>query len=224
MKMAKEYVDFVRQSDGYALLLADNHECAVPRKAHMMFEQDLTPQEQLDYSVELYSPIKRNIKGAVTGNHAWRAYHDAGIELDKEMMARMGILHHYYRIQGQIELSIGKCNYRFVFSHGNNIGSNVFRNCDKLNYQYPTTDIVAASHAHIMAHTSTQFRDFDKKGRPVLHKVDYITTGSLLDQPLYGEIALYKPQPKGFSVAWLHPTEQLVFVDTSGKIPKRCPI
>lgn len=223
--MAKRYVDFVRRADGFALLLADNHECAIPRKAHMMFEQDLTPQEQLDYSVELFKPIARNIKGAVTGNHAWRAYHDAGIELDKEMMARLRILHHYHRIQGQIELAIGRNNYRIVFSHGNNIGSNIFRNCEKLNSQYPTADIVAASHAHILAHTSTQFRDFNKKtGRPLIRDVDYISTGSLLDTPLYAEIALYKPQRKGFAVAWLNHKEKNIFVDTSGQVPTKCPV
>lgn len=223
--MAKRYVDFVRRADGFALLLADNHECAVPRKAHMMFEQDMTPQEQLDYSVELFKPIAKNIKGAVTGNHAWRAYHDAGLELDKEMMARLGLAHRYYRFQGQIELPVGNQNYRIVFAHGNNIGSNVFRNCEKLNYQYPTADILAASHAHVLAHRPDQFRDFDKKtGRPILRDVDYISTGSLLDTPLYAEIAMYKPQRKGFAVAWLDAKEKHAFVDTSGKVPVKCPV
>jgi len=218
MDMAKRYVDFVRKTDGFAILLADNHECAVPRKAHMMFEQDLTPQEQLDYSVELFKPIKRNIKGAVTGNHAWRAYHDAGLEMDKEMMARLGILQHYYRFQGHVELHHGSQKYRVIFAHGNNIGTNVFRNCEKLKSQYPTGDIFAASHAHVLAHTPREIRDFDKKGNPILRRIEFISTGSLLNTPLYAEIAMYEPQPKGFAIAWLHGDEHWVDVDASGKI------
>jgi hypothetical protein len=214
MEMAKAYVEFVRKRDGYAILLADNHECAVPRKAHMMFEQDQTPQEQLDYSVDLYYPIRRNIKGAVTGNHAWRAYHDAGIEVDKEMMARLGILKHYFRIQGAVELPVGEERYRIAFAHGNNIGSDVFRNCRKLNDQYPRADIFAASHAHILSSLPTQYRDFNGRGGVTLKNVSYISTGSMLNTPLYAEIAMYKPQPKGFAVAWLFPNDHRVDVDT----------
>ncbi len=217
IELGKKYIDFVRETDGFALLLADNHECAVPRKAHMMFEQDLTPQEQLDYSVEFFKPIRRNIKGAVTGNHAWRAYHDSGLEMDKEMMARLGLSHYYFRFQGHADLLVGSQRYRVVFAHGNNIGRNAFTNCEKLMAQYPTADIFAASHAHVLATRPTQIKDFNKIGTPILRDVHFISTGSLLDTPLYAEIAMYQPQPKGFAIAWLYPDEKMVVVDVSGK-------
>lgn len=214
LELGKKYVDFVRKHDGYAILLADNHECAVPRKAHMMFEQDLTPQEQLDYSVEFFKPIKNNIIGAVTGNHAWRAYHDSGLEMDKEMMARLGKSGRYFRFQGVTEIHYGSQKYRIVFAHGNNIGRNVFTNCEKLNAQYPTADIYVASHAHILSYFCTQSRDFNSKGNATLRDIHYISTGSMLNTPLYAEIAMYRPQPKGFAVAWIYPNEYRVDVDT----------
>lgn len=218
MEMAHAYVNFIREHDGFCILLADNHECAVPRKAWMMFEQNLTPQEQLDYSVELFQPIKRNIKGAVTGNHAWRAYHDAGIEMDKEMMARLGILHHYFGFQGYIEIPYGTQNYRVVFAHGTTSGKNVFSNCDKLNVSYPNADIYAASHNHLLASTTKQTWQYSG-GKLNLKQYYHISTGSLLNYPLYAGQALYQPQVKGFAIAWLHPDKYQVDVDISGQIP-----
>jgi hypothetical protein len=138
--------------------------------------------------------------------------------MDKEMMARLGIPHYYYRFQGHADLMVGDQRYRVVFAHGNNIGRNVFTNCEKLAVQYPTVDIYAASHAHVLATRPTQTRDFDKKGNPILRDVHFISTGSLLDTPLYAEIAMYQPQPKGFAIAWLYPNEKTVVVDVSGKI------
>lgn len=213
MDLARRYVDFVKKNKGYAILLADNHECAVPRKAHMMFEQDLTPQEQLDYSVNLFKPIRNNIIGAVTGNHAWRAYHDCGLELDKIMMEELGISSKYHRFQGHISITEGSQKYRIVFAHGNNIGSDVFRNCRKLKSQYPTADIYAASHAHVLSYLPVQIRDFNTRGKSTLRDIHYISTGSMLNTPLYAEIALYDPQPKGFAIAWIYPNQHRVDVD-----------
>ena len=218
MEMAKAYVDFIRENDGFCILLADNHECAVPRKAWMMFEQNLTPQEQLDYSVELFSPIKRNIKGAVTGNHAWRAYHDAGIELDKEMMTRLGLLQYYFGFQGFIEIPYGNQTYKIAFAHGTTSGRNVFNNCEKISASFPNADIYATSHNHLMAATSKQVWQFNK-GKLDLRQYYYVSTGSLLNYPLYAGHALYQPQPKGFAIAWLHPDKYHVDMDISGKIP-----
>jgi len=42
--------------------------------------------------------------------------------------------------------------------------------------------------------------------------VDYISTGSMLNTPLYAEIAMYKPQRKGFAVAWLNHKEKFIQV------------
>lgn len=179
----------------------------------MMFEQDKNPQEQLDESVDYYEPIKKNIKGAVTGTHAWRAYHDSGLEMDKIMCQRLGIMQHYYRFQGHVEIPFGKEKYRIAFAHGNNCGADAFRNCRRLHLQYPRSDIFAASHSHILSAMPIQFRDYNNKGGVTLKDVWYVSTGSMLNTPLYAEIAMYQPQPKGFAVAWLYPDEHRIDVD-----------
>jgi hypothetical protein len=217
--MAKRYVDFVKQTDGLALLLADNHECAIPanKRPYMMLEQNMTPQEQYEYGLELFRPIARNIIGACTGNHAGRAQQAAGIDLDRTMADRLGYLNRYHPWQGFVGARVGKVEYKIAFKHGQGAGSNTFQNCVQLARSYPSADICAASHTHELATTKRGFWDITKRQRKV-HEVTYISTGSLLDYPTYADEAGYSPQVKGFAIAWLHPEEIHVEVDTSGRI------
>lgn len=216
--MAHAYVDFIRKYDGFCLLLGDNEEMGVPKKAHMMFEQSMIPQEQLDYAVELFQPIKRNIKGAVTSNHSWRAYHDAGLMVDKEMMSRLGIMHHYYGFQGVVDLRHGTQTYRIVFAHGNSAGKNVFANCEKMEINYPGADMYATSHTHVLACRPKAIHQYNGS-KVYLKNYYHVSTGATLNYPLYASEALYQPQVKGFAIAWLYPSEHRIDVDVNGRIP-----
>ncbi len=216
--MAKRYVDFVKKNNGLALILSDTQECAVPRKAHMMFEQNLTPQEQMEQSIELFRPIADRIVGACTGNHANRAYKEAGLEIDRTMAMVLGYLKKYSTFQGFVTVKVGKQEYRIAFKHGNNGGVDVFKNCKALLSAYPMADICAASHTHILASMQSASWRFDNKGNRLMHKITYINTGSLLDYPRYADEAGYQPQPKGFAIAWLYPNEYRVDVDVTGRI------
>lgn len=217
MGMAKRYVDFCKRRDALVLLLADNHECAVPRKGHMMLDQNLTPQEQLDYGCELFWPIRKQVIGACTGNHAARALKDSGLEMDKIMADRLGYSKNYFPWQGFVSAKVGKKTYKIAFKHGNGSGSDTFRNAKTLSRAFPTADICATSHTHQLAHTQAGFWDV-KEGRRVGHWVHLISTGSLLNFPNYADQAYYAPQPKGFAISYLYPDEHRVDVDTSGKI------
>lgn len=216
--MAKRYVQFVKKNNGLALLLADNHECAVPRKAHMMFEQNMIPDEQYQYGVELFRPIADRIAGACTGNHANRAYHDAGIELDRRMAHELGYSSKYFTFQGFVALKVGKQLYKIAFKHGNNGGVDVFKNCKNLLTSFPSADICCASHTHTLATTQVGNWGFDRRGHRQIHPVTFVNTGSLLDYPRYADEAGYQPQPKGFAVVWLYPDERRVVVDVTGRI------
>jgi len=217
LAMAQRYVQWVKKNDAYALLLADNHECALPHKGHMMFSQNMKPQEQLDYGIQLFRPIAKNIIGACTGNHAARAKKVAGIDLDKVMADRLGYLHCYFPHQGFIEAQVGKQSYRIAFKHGNGVGSDTFRNCKDLLRAYPAVDICVTSHTHQLATTKHNYWDMIN-GKRQKHEVTFVTSGSLLNYPEYADEAGYAPQTKGFAIIWLDPRERHVSVDVSGRI------
>lgn len=217
LAMAHRYVDWVKKHDAYALLLADNHECALPHKAHMMFDQDKTPQEQYEYGLELFAPIAKNIVGACTGNHAGRAQKVAGIDFDRIMAERLGYLSKYRVWDGLVSVKVERMDYKIAFMHGKEVGSNTFGNCLNLMRKYPAADICASSHTHRIAHASDAFWDVEDVARKA-HPVEWISTGSLLNFPRYADEAGYRPQKKGFAIAWLSAEKRDVNVDTSGHI------
>lgn len=215
--MFDRYLQFVNDMDAYAILLADNHECAIPKKASMMLEQDLTPQEQYEEGVRQFGKIKKHIIGACTGNHANRAYKEAGIELDKQMADRLGYLDRYFTWQGFVSVKVGKIEYKIAFKHGTGAGSDDFRNARELLKSHPTADICASSHTHRLANGWGGY--FDIKGRErSVHPVCFVSTGSLLNYPRYADEAGYSPQRKGFAILWLNPNERQIIPDTSGQI------
>lgn len=217
LDMAKRYVEFVKKNDAAALLLSDNFENVIPKKGHMMFDQVMIPQEQLDYGQELFYPIRKNVIGIVQGNHSGRTRHEAGLDMDYELAKYLGKKNVYFPNQGYVTVKAGKQSYAIAFKHGTGFGANTFGNCVTLMRHFPSVDIVACSHTHELASTSKGFWDM-KDGKRVRHDVTLVNTGSLLDYPSYADEAYYAPQRKGFAILWLNEKTKEVVVDISGRI------
>lgn len=217
LALAAKYVKWVKDNDAAALLLSDNFENVIPKKGHMMFDQIMTPQEQLDFGQDLFYPIRKNIVGLVQGNHSNRTRHEAGIDLDYELSKFLGLKSIYFKNQGFVSVKAGKNSYSIAFRHGTGVGSNSFGNCINTMRAFPSADICACSHTHEMATTTRSFWDI-QNGKRVRHEVVLANTGSLLDFPEYADEAYYTPQKKGFTVLWLNEKEKKVKVDVSGDL------
>lgn len=215
--MARRYVEWAKRNQAYALLLSDNFENAVPQKAHMMFDQIMDPEAQLDCGEELFRPIAKQIMGLVQGNHSNRTRKESGIDMDRELAIRLGIRQRYFPNQGFVVLKAGKQRYSVAFRHGTGTGSNTFGNCVGLLRAFPSADICAASHTHETASSTKGFWDV-VNGRRAQRTVTLVNTGSLMDYPRYADQAYYSPNKKGFAIAWLSKKEKQIIVDTSGVI------
>lgn len=213
--LLQKYVDYVKKNNAYALLLSDNFENAIPKKASMMWSQNLTPEEQLDYATNLFRPIRKSIIGACSGNHTARTSKEAGFDLDRELAVRLGYLNRYYQHQGFITTKIGSQRYSIAFKHGTGVGSNVFGNCIVQHRSYPSADLCCASHTHLTASTKLGFWDIIK-GKRAMHQVTLVNTGSMLDYPDYADSAYYPPQPKSFAIVHLGAKEKKITVDVNG--------
>lgn len=217
LEMAQRYVEWTRRNGAYALLLSDNFENAVPQKAHMMFDQVIDPEQQIDFGETLFAPIAKQIMGLVQGNHSNRTRKESGLDMDRELAIRLGIRSRYNPNQGFTVLKAGKNHYSVAYRHGSGVGSNTFGNCINLMRAFPTADICVASHTHETATTTRGFWDV-VKGKRVKRDVTLINTGSLMDYPRYADQAYYSPNKKGFAIAWLNKNEKEVIVDASGVI------
>jgi len=215
LKYTEEVVNWGKRNGALFLILGDNFENAIAthNKAMMMWDQLTTPDSQIDYVEKLLKPVRKQIVGACSSNHSKRTKEVAGVDLDWQLACRLGYRHIYNANTGYRVLKVGKSHYRIVYTHGIGSGSNVLADFRKLNAMYPNADIIAASHTHTCLSTREAFFTMDNRGRK-LNEVVYIRTGSGIGYPTYAEDQLYKPQPMGYSVAWLGRDEKSVRVDT----------
>ncbi len=217
LAMASRYVDFAKEIKADVLLLSDNFENAIPKKGHMMFDQVMKPQDQLEYAEKLFWPVRKQIVGMVQGNHSNRTRHEAGIDMDYQLAKTLGRKDVFFENQGFIVIKAGRQSYGVAFKHGTGVGSNTFGNAITLMRAFPSADICLCSHTHELAASSRGFWDI-KKGKRERHEVTLVNTGSLLDYPSYADEAYYAPQKKGFAVLWLGEKKHDINVDISGSV------
>lgn len=210
---AKDYVAKSIALNASVLLLGDLFENAIPSRGEgMMFEQNLTPDEQIEKVAELLYPIKNRIIGSVTSNHSERTYKEVGINMDKRLLRELGVKDNVYKGQQGIVNFAGK---KVVFSHGNGAGSNTWADANKLLKIYPTADIIALSHKHeLEQHWHGNF-DITPKGHRVQKFIPFVRTGSLMEYPRYAQRELYTPQKPGFAIISVEDSGKIL-VDTNG--------
>lgn len=214
LAFTQKYIDFAKKTNASVLLLSDIYECALPHKQQMMFDQVLSPQDQLDAGIKLLAPIAKQVIGYCSGNHSARAWNVAGLDIDKITADELGISSVYRPEYGLIKHKVGKNVYKIAFTHGVDSGADEFRSCRSLMKLFPQADICASSHNHICATTKKSF--WEDEGN--IHQITFISTGSGIDYPGYAAKCLYPPQPKGYAIAWLGEEEKTVSVDVSGRI------
>lgn len=208
----KDHIDLAAEPNTYLLVLGDVFENAIPsRGMGMMFEQALSPEDQLDEADRIFRPYKDKIVGACTSNHSRRTYKEVGIDIDKQLYKRIGCRQSVYKgLQGVVVFG-GK---KIAFAHGNGSGDN-WNDALKLFKIYPTADIVITSHRHEMTSKWHGSYTLDAKGRRTKKFVRFVRTGGLMGWAEYAQEELYSPQKPGFSVLYFMP-DGTVRDDTNG--------
>ena len=207
----KKYVDLADDPNTRLLILGDNFENAIPASGKgMVFEQNLTPDEQIDEIARILHPHRASIIGACTSNHSARTYREVGIDMDSQLYKRLEVSNIYKGQQGVVMFE-GK---KIAFAHGHGSGDN-WSDSKKLYAIYPDADIVATSHRHEM--TSKWHGNFkiDGRGRVSKKYVLFVRTGGLMDWARYAQEKTYTPQKPGFAILYFLPDGK-VRVDTNG--------
>lgn len=212
----KQYLDMAKDKDTSLLLLGDLFENAIPARGEgMMFEQNLTPDEQIEAVGELLDPVRHKIIGCVTSNHSERTYKEVGINMDKRLLRELGVKDSVYKGQQGIVSFSGK---RIVFAHGTGAGTNTWADANKLLKIYPSADIITVSHKHeLEQHWHGNF-DISSNGSRIPKFVPFVRTGSLMQYPRYAQRELYSPQKPGFAVISFLENGRLD-IDTNGINP-----
>ncbi len=152
-----------------------------------VWENTLTPEEQIERAVKLLKPHRRRIAAIMTGNHEDRLRKATSIRPNRRIAAELGILNRFADIT-----KVLRVRGRNVFlSHGASRGD--FVNTLK---GWEGVDVFALGHTHTLSKEVVR-----RRSRSGTRDVNLVRCGTFLQEPRYGRVALYPPNPIG--AAWI---------------------
>jgi len=190
----KKTIDYIKESGAQVILMGDLIENANKYSVGSgVYDQDMTPQRQLDHVCKMLEPIKGQILGNLTGNHEFRTQKDSGFNPTILISDRLGVP--YCGFKTFIDIRVNKHKYIVYATHGSTGArlpwtrmkavDDVARNID--------ADIVMYAHTHDMFS-----KPFVREGIRDRKGYEVLTGGFLKDTP-YGYAAMknYPPLKTG---------------------------
>lgn len=165
-----------------------------------VFEQPLTPEQQIYRVVDLLKPYVHLIDGVVTGNHEQRTYLTHGFDPTLLLCKLLNIEDKYLRYQGVIKYAWNNRAYNVAVWHG--AGGGGGSSLNKLIKQRNTVmaDVYLMGHTHKLEATKLDYFVPDARSL-TMQKITqaFIVTGSTLDyEDSYAEEKGLNPSAMGF--------------------------
>ena len=187
------------------LLMGDILDCGIKSSVGgSVYENNLTMQEQIDYTIRLLKPIADRIDGYVQGNHEYRIYKETGIDVSKIICDKLCVPYLYY--SGVVTYSLNKRAYNINMFHGRAGGGveNALRKCKEMANKV-NADIYLMGHCHHKAYTTRCFKQVDSRNATIVDTVQYfVLTGHALDyDDSYADQANLEISNKGFPIITL---------------------
>ena len=204
--------DFIREHvkriaddpDGLWVYLGDGGECVTKASKGELYEQRLSPDEQIDHLVELLEPIRGRGLFGVSGNHDRRIAKLSGLDWTHALCARLGIP--YMGVSVFMRLALhpkGASSHTAAFDlfwhHGTDSSSLLagkVRAAKKLE-DLVEADAIFSAHSHICMDAPPTYRAFlDQKAQGVRYReMRTFVCGCAYDSriPGYAEEKGYSP-------------------------------
>ncbi len=105
----KAHITFLKDTpNAFTILNGDLIEAVTKVSKGDVYKQKVSPQDQRDYIINLFGPIKDKVLGMTTGNHENRIYNETGIDVSKDIAERLGCP---YRAEGLLlKIAFGDLN------------------------------------------------------------------------------------------------------------------
>jgi predicted phosphodiesterase len=211
----------------YAIILGDVTNNSTKTSAGDVYEEQLTPMQQIQQAVSLFEPIKDKIIGICSGNHERRSYKTDGIDL-LYFMARELDRANYYDSAGCLlfirfgKMSRGKKEsngsgevrkmcYTLYMTHGSAGGRLVGGKANGLQRigQVVNSDIVVVGHTHLPMTFRECTMSIDERNSSINTKEQvFVNASATLDYEEYAEIYGMKPSSKQSPIIMLDGTKK----------------
>lgn len=164
-----------------------------------VYDQAYGVDEQAERAARLLSSVKNNVVAILQGNHEERLYKATGIEANRGVARALGCLPAFRATSATLRNK--RFGYRVFLGHGSNKGDfgRVMIGQDGL-------DAVILGHTHTLNQEVVTKRENGRR-----RDVHLVRAGTYLEEPRYGRMALYPPNPVG--AAWIFMRKDKMHVD-----------
>lgn len=196
----KAALEFCRQSNAWILLMGDLIEAATRYSVGAgVYEQKMTPQQQLEDMVEILEPYRDLIIGSHDGNHEFRITKETGINVMKVMCKMLRVRYLGYAINHV--LHVGSERYIVFSTHGSSGATLRHTKIKKVLdiSAWNKSDLYLYAHVHTLDTKSDDYREYDARNKVMVSKKRYfVLTGSFLKYDgSYAEQKNYQPERVG---------------------------
>ena len=176
----------------------------------------MTPEEQLETYIDMFSPVVHKLLCAIDGGHDNRTKNRAQVSLMRRAAKEMGYFDRYITDNAYLVTKFGgrqyagrrkarserQCLYRGYMNHGGGGGTSSSSKAGSLERLSDTchADYYIGAHTHSQMVFRDRFYEFDENSKHGLSFTDrwYVNTGSALDPGGYALSSRYTQQPPGF--------------------------
>lgn len=225
-KSIQERIERVKNNEHvYAIILGDVLNNSTKTSVGDVYEEELTPMEQVKKAVMLFEPIKHKLIGCTSGNHERRSYKTDGVDLLYFMCAELGITEKYDYASCLLFIRFGDCKryanskvrtrkmcYTLYMTHGDGQGGRTIggkANGLQRRGQIVDADVVVTGHTH----APLAFRDccykIDYQNSCVTKKEQlFVNASATLNYEEYAELYGMKPSSTQSPVIILNGTKK----------------
>jgi len=194
--------------------LGDYFENALPvnGSAKMLWDQVLTPKEQLDGFIEMLEPVKSKILGMATGNHERRLRNDTSFDATELLCKFLNVP--FLGYMGWICLDSGSVQYYLHYHHGVGTSASAEGQLKKLeNAGYHGADIRVIGHGHCLAWIPRTSMIVNRERGVVERRICHeIRSGGFLSEPEYAQVKMLSISSIGSPIIRLHPKKKVIDV------------
>ena len=198
-KRAKQFINEVLEKENrYVIVNGDIINNATKHSVSDVYGEELTPNEQIEETVNLLKPIKDRILVITEGNHEARTYRQDGVLIMYQVAKRLNIFHSYSEGAYLLFVKFGKSQgrkcrkmpYAIYGKHGHGGGRKVGAKAIRLfeMAEVIDADVFIHSHTHVpMVLRKTFYRvDYRNEKATQIEQL-FINTNAFLNYGGYGE-------------------------------------
>lgn len=215
-KLIQERIEKVKEEPNrYCIILGDLINNSTKTSVGDVYEEELTPMQQVQKAVNMFAPIKEKIIGITSGNHERRSYKQDGIDLVYFFAAELGLQHWYDYCSCLLFIRVGNDDsrskksprqfcYTLYMTHGDGNGGRTIggkMNGLQRRGQIVDADIVVTGHTHAPASFRDSFFKIDYQNSTVVQKEQlFVNASATLNYEEYAELYGMKPSTKAYPI------------------------